>query len=47
MANNKTTKSDPFQFMINNRKVIINEIRTNGSIPKAWDLLSDKIPELK
>lgn len=47
MANNKISKSDTFQFMINNRKVITNEIRANGSIPKAWDLLRDKIPELK
>jgi hypothetical protein len=46
MANNKI-KSDAFQFMIDNRKVIINEIRANSSIPIAWDLLSDKIPELK
>ncbi|ETR69444.1 MAG: hypothetical protein OMM_03924 [Candidatus Magnetoglobus multicellularis str. Araruama] len=42
-----SNKSDPFQFMINNRKKILNEIRSSGSIPKAWNLLIKKIPELE
>lgn len=41
MKNNIST----FQFMIENRKVIIETVNDNLSIPKAWDQLREKLPE--
>jgi len=41
MTNNINT----FQFMIENRKVIIETLNKNVSIPKAWDQLREKLPE--
>jgi len=41
MKNNINT----FQFMIENRKVIIETINESVSIPKAWDQLRKKLPE--
>jgi len=41
MTNNINT----FQFMLENRKVIIEKINENGSVPKAWDQLRKKLPE--
>ncbi|KPA19090.1 hypothetical protein MHK_000693, partial [Candidatus Magnetomorum sp. HK-1] len=37
-------KINTFQFMIDNRKVIIETIKENLSIPKAWDQLKGKLP---
>ncbi|KPA19134.1 hypothetical protein MHK_000649, partial [Candidatus Magnetomorum sp. HK-1] len=37
-------KINTFQFMIDNRKVIIETIKENLSIPKAWDQLKEKLP---
>jgi len=39
-------KLTPFQYMMENRKVIIKEIFDNKSIPKAWEIIKEKIPEL-
>jgi len=41
MKNNIST----FNFMIENRKVIIETVNENVSIPKAWDQLKEKLPE--
>ena len=41
MTNNINT----FQFMLENRKVIIEKINENGSVPEAWDQLRKKLPE--
>ena len=41
MKNNIST----FRFMIENRKVIIETVNENLSIPKAWDQLREKLPE--
>ena len=41
MKNNIST----FQYMIENRKVIIETVNDNLSIPKAWDQLREKLPE--
>ncbi|ETR69867.1 MAG: hypothetical protein OMM_09233 [Candidatus Magnetoglobus multicellularis str. Araruama] len=40
MSNNNKA----FQFMIENRKVIIETLKENISIPKAWDQLRKKMP---
>jgi hypothetical protein len=34
-----------FQFMIENRNMIIEAVNENLSIPKAWDQLREKLPE--
>ncbi len=47
MPNKKNNKFDPFQFMIENRKAIIEVINESPSLPKAWNLLSKKLPQLQ
>ena len=46
VANKKNNKPDPFRFMVENRKIIIEIIQENESIPKAWEILKEKIPML-
>jgi len=41
MKNNIST----FNYMIENRKVIIETVNENVSIPKAWDQLKEKLSE--
>ena len=41
MKNNIST----FNYMIENRKVIIETVNENVSIPKAWDQLKEKLPK--
>ena len=36
-----------FQFMIENRNMIIEAVNENLSIPKAWDQLREKLPKPK
>jgi len=46
MPEKRPHKPDPFPFMIKHRKVIIDVIENNSSLPKAWELLSDKLPQI-
>jgi len=41
------SKINAFQFMIDNRKVIIETINKSLSIPKAWDQLRKDLPGVK
>ena len=43
-ANNK---SEPFEFMMENRKVIIDAIQQSSSLSKAWQLLSQRLPQIE
>jgi len=47
MPGKKPRKPDPFQFMIENRKVIIDVIEKESSLPKAWELLLEKLPQIQ
>jgi chromosome segregation ATPase len=47
MADRKAGKPDPFQFMLENRKGIIGAIHESPSLPKAWELLVERVPEIK
>lgn len=47
MVEQKSEKPDPFQFMLEKRKVIIGALEESVSLPRAWDLLGDKLPEIK
>ena len=43
----KKNKAEPFQFMIANRKIIIDAIQESSSLPKAWQLLSQRLPPIE
>jgi hypothetical protein len=47
MAAKKKNKSEPFQFMIENRNVIIDAIQESSSLSKAWQLLSQRLPQIQ
>ena len=38
---------DPFLFLFKNREAVIKAIRDKSTLPKAWDTLSEKLPEIK
>ncbi len=40
-------KSEPFEFMIENSKVIIDAIQQSSSLSKAWQLLSQRLPQIE
>lgn len=40
-------KSEPFEFMIENSKVIIAAIEESSSLSKAWQLLSQRLPQIE
>ena len=40
-------KSEPFEFMIKNSKVIIDAIQQSSSLSKAWQLLSQRLPQIE
>ena len=42
----KTNKSDPLKFMIAKRELIIKALQEKGSLTKAWDSLSEDLPEI-
>jgi hypothetical protein len=43
----KKDKVEPFQFMIENRKVIIDAIQETSSLSKAWQLLSHSLGQIE
>jgi len=47
MPGKKPPKPDPFQFMIENRKVIIDAIEKESSLPNAWALLSERLQQIE
>jgi hypothetical protein len=47
MVEKKVEKPDPFPFMMENRKGIIGAIEESPSLPKAWELLGERVPEIK
>ena len=43
----KNQKSpEAFQFLLENRKIIIEVIKESRSIPKAWEVIKVKLPKL-
>ena len=40
-------KSEPFEFMIENSKVIIAAIEESSSLSNAWQLLSQRLPQIE
>lgn len=46
MNNKKVNKPDPFQLIIENRKIITETIQESQSVPNAWELLKKRVPEL-
>lgn len=46
MQDKRRNKPDPFQFMIENRKMIIDIIQESPTLSKGWELLSVKLPEI-
>ncbi len=47
MATKKKNKSEPFQFMIENSNVIIDAMQESSSLSKAWQLLSQRLPQIQ
>ena len=44
--NQKDNNSVPFEYMVDKRKVILDNVKERNSIPKAWEVLTEKLPEL-
>ena len=42
-----TGKPDPFQFMIENRKTIIEVLEQSSTLNSAWNTLTERLPEIK
>jgi hypothetical protein len=43
----KNQKSpESFQFLLENRKIIIEVIKESNSIPRAWEVIKIKLPKL-
>jgi len=47
MTAKEKNKPEPFQFMIENSKVIIDVIQESSSLSKAWQLLSPRLPQIE
>ena len=47
MAAKKKNKSEPFEYMIENSKVIIAAIEESSSLSNAWQLLSQRLPQIE
>ncbi len=43
----QTEKSDPFQFMIKNRKTIIEILEQSSTLKNAWNILHGRLPTIK
>ncbi|KPA16902.1 hypothetical protein MHK_002879 [Candidatus Magnetomorum sp. HK-1] len=43
----KKNKVSPLEFMIANRKIILNAVQTNQSFQIAWDFLAKELPKIK
>ncbi len=42
-----TGKPDPFQFMLENRKTIIEVLEQSSTLNSAWNTLTERLPEIK
>jgi seryl-tRNA synthetase len=42
----KRNKVSPLEFMISNRKIILDAVQTNQSFQIAWDFLANELPQI-
>ena len=43
----QNTNSDPFEYMITKREIILNALAEESTLPGAWNVILKKVPEIE